>query len=143
MVARAQRSWRAPRGEVGRRKVELQHEVTLRPFLIAKYEVSQDEWRRVSSSNPSRFKGGRLPVENLLWDECHDFCRKIGLKLSTEAQWEYASRAGTETPFAFGGTITPEQANFNGEQFYLVGERRGKNRRAPTPIGSRLSRGAD
>jgi len=94
------------------------HEVTLSPFLMAKYEVRQTEWDRVMGSNPSEFKGADLPVENVSWDECHEFCRKTGLKLPTEAHWEYACRAGTRTAFASGETITPEQVNYDGDQPY-------------------------
>ena len=118
-----------------------QHEVTLSPFLIAKYEVSQAEWKRVMrgssdpSDDPSQFKGASLPVENVSWDDIQEFEKRSGssdgtrLTLPTEAQWEYACRAGTTTPFAFGRTITSDQVNYSGNYPYggaAKGESRGK-----------------
>ena len=91
-----------------------QHEVTLRPFLIAKYEVSQTQWRHVMRSGRSRFEGPNLPVDNLSWNDCRDFCERTGLVIATEAQWEYACRAGSTTAFAFGETLSTNQANYNG-----------------------------
>jgi len=82
------------------------HEVTLSPFLIAKYEMTQGVWEKVMGRNPSEFKQGEdYPVETVSWDDCQEFCRRTGLKLPSEAQWEYACRAGTSTPSAFGVTV--------------------------------------
>ncbi len=99
--------------EPGSRRAERpQHRVSVDSFLIAKYEVSQTEWKRVMGSNPSHFRGDDLPVEMVSWTDCEKFCKKTGLWFATEAQWEYACRAGTKTPFAFGKTITTEQVNY-------------------------------
>jgi formylglycine-generating enzyme required for sulfatase activity len=62
-------------------------EVTLRPFMIAKCEVTQGQWDRVMGTGPSHFKGADLPVEMVSWNGCQEFCGKAGLKLPTEAQW--------------------------------------------------------
>ena len=81
------------------------HKVTLSPFLIAKFEVTQAEWKRVMGNNPSDFKGGTLPVEKVSWDDCKEFCEKTRLSLPTEAQWEYACRAGTSGPYSGTGKL--------------------------------------
>ena len=100
---------------VGQRSDEQpRHEVALDPFLIAKYEVSQEEWSRLMSGNPSEFQRPDLPVESVSRDECLAFCKAAGLDLPTEAEWEYACRAGTTTPFAFGDPLLETQANFRG-----------------------------
>ncbi len=85
------------------------HPVRLDPFLIAKQELSGAEWKRVmgARADPSRFQWSEeLPVESVAWEECESFCKKSGLKFPTEAQWEYACRAGTETP-TYAGTMRP------------------------------------
>ncbi|MEW6746279.1 MAG: SUMF1/EgtB/PvdO family nonheme iron enzyme [Planctomycetota bacterium] len=88
----------SPESEEGRGTNEAQYRVTLSSFLIAKYEVTQDVWERVMGENPSYFpKGGRYPVETVSWDDATEFCDKLGLELPTEAEWEYACRAGTTT----------------------------------------------
>ena len=76
------------------------HHVTLSGYFIGKYEVTQDLWEAVMKSNPSRFKGSRKPVENVIWDDCQEFIRKLNsltgqnFRLPTEAQWEFAARGG-------------------------------------------------
>jgi formylglycine-generating enzyme required for sulfatase activity len=80
-----------------------QHQVTLtRPFLISRTEVTQAVWKRVMGTDPSTHKGDDRPVERVSSDDATEFCRETGLALPTEAQWEYACRAGTTTLFASG-----------------------------------------
>jgi formylglycine-generating enzyme required for sulfatase activity len=82
------------------------HQVSLSPFLIAKYEVSQAEWRKVMGTNPSLLQDDDSPVENVTWDlDCQVFCRRTGLALPSEAQWEYACRAGKSGSFSGTGRL--------------------------------------
>jgi formylglycine-generating enzyme required for sulfatase activity len=112
----------SPETEANRSKAEgPQHQVTLRGFYMGKYEVTQAQYQAVMGTNPSSFKGGDLPVENVSWNDAVEFCKRLSAKtgreyrLPSEAEWEYAARAGTTTPFAFGETITPEIVNCYGE----------------------------
>lgn len=79
------------------------HQVTLSSFSIGKYEVTQEEWEAVMGSNPSRFKGAKRPVENVSWNDCQTFIRKLNqmtgkqFRLPTEAEWEYAARGGNRS----------------------------------------------
>jgi len=74
------------------------------PLYIGKYEVTQEQWKAVMGNNPSGFKGDNLPVEQVSWDDVQEFCRKAddGLRLPSEAEWEYACRAGSTTKWCFG-----------------------------------------
>ncbi|MEO0759721.1 MAG: SAV_2336 N-terminal domain-related protein [Cyanobacteria bacterium J06648_16] len=106
-----------------------QHEVTVQPFFIGRYPITQAQWRAVASLpqvehdldlNPSNFKGADRPVEQVSWYDAVEFCARLSAhtgreyRLPTEAEWEYACRAGTTTPFHFGETITTELANYRG-----------------------------
>ena len=109
----------SPGAEVSRRENETQHEVTLtKPIYMGKYEVTQEQWQAVMGNNPSSVKVARLPVNNVSWNDCQDFIGKLnaytngGYRLPTEAEWEYACRAGTTTVYSFGDNITPKDANF-------------------------------
>ena len=96
-----------------------QHEVTLtKPFYMGKYEVTQEQYKAVMGKNPSRTKGAKLPVTKVSWEDCQEFIKKLnkktngGYRLPTEAEWEYACRAGTTTAYSFGDKITPKDANY-------------------------------
>jgi formylglycine-generating enzyme required for sulfatase activity len=85
------------------------HRVTVsRPFYLGKTEVTQEQWTAVMGDNPSAFRGAKLPVEHVSWNDCQRFIAKLSAKagrsfaLPTEAQWEYACRGGTTTPWSFG-----------------------------------------
>jgi formylglycine-generating enzyme required for sulfatase activity len=112
-------NWEAPK-----------HMVKVPAFYMSKYEVTQAQWRAVASlpkvkidllSDPSSFKGSNLPVETITWEEAIEFCERLSIatgrqfRLPTEAEWEYACRAGTNTPFNFGDSIRSEWANFQGK----------------------------
>jgi formylglycine-generating enzyme required for sulfatase activity len=127
-----------------------QHEVTVKAFSMGKYPVTQTQWKIVAAlpkveleldSNPSRFKGGDRPVERVSWYDAVEFCARLSQKtgrnyrLPSEAEWEYACRAGTKTPFHFGETITTELANYNGNHTYGAGVK-GVYREETTPVGS-------
>ena len=116
----------SPQGEAERETNEAQHSVTLtRGYYLGAYLVTQEQWERVmgKDANHSQFMGKdeeekkKLPVDNVSWDDCQEFCRKLsaleGRKytLPTEAQWEYACRAGTSTAFWWGDVIERRQAN--------------------------------
>jgi uncharacterized protein (TIGR02996 family) len=112
----------SPPQEEGRQDDERRHRVTLtRGFWMGVHPVTQAQWRAVTGRNPSGFEGDTLPVELVRWFECRDFAeslsRQVGewFRLPTEAEWEYACRAGTTTPFHFGETLGTDQANHNGQ----------------------------
>ena len=88
------------------------HKVCISAFQMGKYEVQQKNFQAVMATNPSQHVGADLPVDSLTWDEASDYCKEIGMRLPTEAQWEYAARAGTTTPFYWGATLSGKEANF-------------------------------
>jgi formylglycine-generating enzyme required for sulfatase activity len=106
------------------------------------YTVTQEQWKETMGNNPSIFKGEKkLPVDNVSWNDCQEFIKtmrekdKKPYRLPTEAEWEYACRAGATTPFYFGETISTDQANFNGNGIYGNGKK-GVRRGKTTPVGS-------
>ena len=111
----------SPESEAERSSDERQHRRVIRkPFYLGVTEVTQAQWNKVMGSNPSFFMGDELPVDRVSWNDCQEFLQEAGggLRLPSEAEWEYACRAGTTTPFSFGTTITPEQVNYNGNYPY-------------------------
>ncbi|MHC5738874.1 caspase, EACC1-associated type [Nostoc sp.] len=132
----------SPPGENGRNKNEdSQHRVKVSAFFIGKFEVTQEQYQQIMASNPSNFKGAKRPVEQVSWNDAVDFCNKLSQKtgrkyrLPSEAEWEYACRAGTTTPFHFGETITTELANYDGNSTY-ASEPKGQYRQQTTEVGS-------
>ncbi|MFG6107674.1 SUMF1/EgtB/PvdO family nonheme iron enzyme [Leptothoe sp. EHU-05/26/07-4] len=127
----------SPETEVGRRNRESpQHFVNVISFWMGMHPVTQKQWRAVSAlpkvkrklrANPSRFKGDNRPVERVSWNDAVEFCARLSkrtnrqYRLPSEAEWEYACRAGTETPFHFGRTITSELANYDASYLYDQG----------------------
>ncbi len=138
--------------EAGRYESESpQHRVTVPGFFMGKYQVTQAQYQAVMGNNPSNFKGEKRPVEQVSWDDAVEFCQKISQKigrtyrLPSEAEWEYACRAGTTTPFYFGETITTELANYRGTDWDYEGTvypgnysqgPKGKFCEETTPVGS-------
>jgi formylglycine-generating enzyme required for sulfatase activity len=111
--------------EVGSQAEEKpQHKVNLKSFYLGQTEVTQAQYQAIMGTNPSKFKGAELPVEQVSWLNAQEFCEKLSQKtgknysLPSESQWEYACRAGTTTPFSFGDTITTDAANYNGNYIY-------------------------
>ncbi len=131
--------------ENGHGDVKPPHQVTVGDFWIGKFEVTQAQWRAVMGTNPSNFKGDDLPVESVSWEEAKEFCFRLnaklgltdadGYRLPSEAEWEYAARAGSKTEFAFGETISTEIVNYDGK-FPYGGAPKGANRKKTVAVGS-------
>lgn len=128
-----------------------QHEVNVPPFFIGKYCITQAQWRALAKRedlkvernltiDPSKFKRDERPVESLSWYDAVEFCARLSkltqkeYRLPTEAEWEYACRAGTTTPFYFGETITGELANYDATNTF-ADEPTGEYRGETTPVG--------
>lgn len=127
----------SPSNEPDRDNDETQHRVRIsRDFWMGQTEVTQGLWKAVMGSNPSKFSscGDDCPVEQVSWEACQKFIRKLNgmvsggqFRLPTEAEWEYACRAGTTTPFNTGRCLNTDQANYNGN-YPLSGCPKGKYR---------------
>ena len=135
----------SPTSEKDRYDDEKQHQVTIsRDFYMGKYEVMQAQWTAVMGTNPSKFQGDNLPVEQVSWEDAQSFIKKLNAKgegtyrLPTEAEWEYAARGGKEGQ-AFGigdgNNLSSSQANFNGDYPY-GNAAKGKYLEKTTPVGS-------
>jgi formylglycine-generating enzyme required for sulfatase activity len=127
-----------------------QHSVTVQPFFMGKYQVTQAQWRFVAQlpqvnreleQDPSHFKGDNRPVEQVSWEDAVEFCDRLSqytgrtYRLPSEAEWEYACRAGSAKPFAFGDTITTNEVNYDGNYTYGNAPK-GKYRERTTPVGT-------
>jgi formylglycine-generating enzyme required for sulfatase activity len=136
----------SPRSEDERDDKEERHEVSItKAFYLGVYELKQSEYDAVAKSG-SIFKGENNPVDNIEWIYAKNFCQTLSnlpeekqagrkYRLPTEAEWEYACRAGTSTAFHFGDSLSSDQANFNGK--YPAGEgKQGKYLRKTVPVGS-------
>jgi formylglycine-generating enzyme required for sulfatase activity len=137
-----------------------QHPVTVQSFCMGRYPVTQAQWAAIATlaqikrhlaPQPSNFSGNDLPVEQVSWLDAEEFCLRLSrhtkqeYRLPTEAEWEYACRAGTTTPFHFGKTISSEVANYCAQDREIEGKtypgkygagQLGEFRRKTTPVGS-------
>ncbi|MBE7385847.1 MAG: SUMF1/EgtB/PvdO family nonheme iron enzyme [Leptolyngbya sp. SIO1E4] len=146
----------SPEDEIGHSSSESpQHEVTVPAFFMGKYPVTQAQWRAVAELDaveqeldldPARYKGDDHPVERVSWHDAMEFCARLSrltrrdYRLPTEAEWEYACRAETATPFAFGETLTGELANYATSRTFAAEpkalETKAQQRRGTTPVGT-------
>jgi formylglycine-generating enzyme required for sulfatase activity len=145
----------SPENELERRNTESpQHPVTVPTFFMGRSPITQAQWRQVAKLpkvkddlNPdlSHFKGDLRPAENVSWDDATEFCARLSrstnrdYRLPSEAEWEYACRAGTTTPFHFGETISTDLANYDGanETYGAYGRgAKGISRQTTTDVGS-------
>ena len=117
------------------------HRVAIsKSFAVGKFEVTQAEWRSIMGTNPSHFIGDRRPVDQISWNDAQALAERLSTRtgkqyrLLSEAEWEYAARAGTTTPFYTGSTITSDQANFEG--YYTSYATRRINQLGTVPVGS-------
>jgi formylglycine-generating enzyme required for sulfatase activity len=126
-----------------------QHGVILGTFWLAQTPITQAQWQEVAGwdqvkralhPDPATFKGAHRPVEQVSWHDCLEFCLRLSRRtgrryaLPSEAQWEYACRAGSSTPFHFGPTLTPEQANYDSNGSYAKGPK-SPHRQQTTDVG--------
>ncbi|WP_017305774.1 bifunctional serine/threonine-protein kinase/formylglycine-generating enzyme family protein [Spirulina subsalsa] len=141
----------APENEEGRYSDEgPQHRVMVPEFFMSRTAITQAQWQIVAqlpqvvrslNPNPANFKGKNNPVERVSWEDCIEFCLRLSqasgklYRLPSEAEWEYACRGGTTTPFHFGPTLSPQVANYDGNYTYGKGKK-GEYRKKTIPVGS-------
>ena len=140
----------SPEDEENHQDDEKQHSVTVPTFFMGQTLVTQAQWQSVSQlpkiqldlkPKPSKFKGNdNYPVEQVSWDDCIEFCLRLSkhtgreYRLPSEAEWEYACRAGTTTPFHFGETIDANLANYDGTATVYGKGVKGLYRQKTTPV---------
>ncbi len=142
--------WMGSKENIGCECEYPQHQVSVQPFFMSKFLITQIQWRAIAALpmvnreldlDPSEFKGDNLPVENISWYDAIEFCQRLyresgrKYRLPTEAEWEYACRARTKTPFYFGPTLAANLANYDSNYAY-ANESPVKYRGATTPVGS-------
>jgi formylglycine-generating enzyme required for sulfatase activity len=125
----------SPENEPERANWEDHHPVQLsKGYWLADTTVTQSVWKVITGESPARFTGDNNPIENVSWLDIQDFLKALNqqlgfpeqgqvLRLPSEAEWEHACRAGTETPFSFGENITPNQVNYDGNYPYNNGKK--------------------
>jgi formylglycine-generating enzyme required for sulfatase activity len=143
----------SPRSEPKRNENEIQHPVRVSSFWIGRYELTQAQWIAVMGRLPyclaaisKVYKGDDMPVTCVSWEEAQEFVANLnemlkldkenGYSLPREAEWEYAARGGTTTPFPYGATITPELANYFWKSVYANGPTQSRERAYPMKVGS-------
>ncbi|BAZ11697.1 hypothetical protein NIES4071_35230 [Calothrix sp. NIES-4071] len=127
-----------------------QHSCTVKPFYMSRFPITQAQWRVIANlpnvhrslnPDPSNFKGENQPIEQVSWHDAIEFCARLtkatgrNYRLPSEAEWEYACRAGTSTPFHFGETITSNLANYDGNYTYGL-EASGRYHQRVVPVES-------
>ncbi|MCK5719390.1 MAG: formylglycine-generating enzyme family protein [Thiomargarita sp.] len=117
-----------------------QHQVNVPEFYMSKYPITQKQYEALIAKNPARFRGDDKPIEQVSWEDAVSFCEKLSkhtggnYRLPSEAEWEYACRAGTTTPFCYGETISSNFANYDGDFIYAF-EPKGEYRDETTEVG--------
>lgn len=114
----------SPETEIGHEFDEVQHDVNISSFYVSKFEITYDQYmffvKETNYKKPDSdgLQKGSHPIVNVSWEDANNFCKWLGVRLLTEAEWEYICRAGTSTPFYYGDVITSEQVNFDGNHPY-------------------------